>query len=136
MDTEGYSGSDIAVVVREALMEPIRKCQEAKQFIKDSSGYYHPCVEFPNCPICPMLLYKSVNNPDIRNDVFLPGQKCVCTSCHAERMTLYDVQPDLLVVPKIDFDDFKKALTKAHSSVGTDELERFVSWTQEFGQEG
>eukprot|EP00939_MAST-03C_sp_MAST-3C-sp1_P003476 g3476.t1 len=30
--TEGFSGSDINVVVREALMQPVRKCQSAKYF--------------------------------------------------------------------------------------------------------
>lgn len=39
---EGYSGSDVAVVVREALMEPLRKCQSAKQFLLVSS--FSACV--------------------------------------------------------------------------------------------
>jgi hypothetical protein len=39
-------------------------------------------------------------------------------------------------VPVVTFSDFERALTRAHSSVGTDELQRFVEWTAEFGQEG
>ena len=51
-------------------------------------------------------------------------------------MVLYDVPPERLLVPLITYDDFLKALNKAHSSVGADELLKFVSWTKEFGQEG
>ena len=43
---------------------------------------------------------------------------------------------DKLAVPLVSYNDFERALHKAHSSVGTDELERFVQWTEEFGQEG
>jgi hypothetical protein len=49
-------------------------------------------------------------------------------------MTLYDVPGEKLLVPVIGMQDFQKALKKAHSSVGTDELEKFVTWTEEFGQ--
>jgi vacuolar protein-sorting-associated protein 4 len=48
--TEGYSGSDISVVVREALMEPLRKCQIAKQFLRTETGMLKPCDTYPNCP--------------------------------------------------------------------------------------
>jgi vacuolar protein-sorting-associated protein 4 len=51
-------------------------------------------------------------------------------------MGLYDVPNAQLLVPVVTYSDFSKALTKAHSSVATEELDRFQQWTAEFGQEG
>jgi len=129
---EGYSGSDVAVVVREALMEPVRKCQMAKQFMRDMQGNYTPCLEYPNCPRCPMEL--NIAWPGV--DSAPPGAKTTCNFCKAERLTLYDVASDKLVVPVIIYADFVKAMKRTHSSVGADELQRFIDWTSEFGQEG
>jgi vacuolar protein-sorting-associated protein 4 len=130
---EGYSGSDIKVLVQEALMEPLRKCQVAKQFWRDPQGMYHPCEVYPNCPYCPMTLHQPVKN----EHCIPPGTKnVVCSSCGAERMSLYDVPGDNLAVPLVSYNDFSRALKKAHSSVGVDELARFEQWTVEFGQDG
>lgn len=140
--SEGYSGSDIAVVVREALMEPLRKCQTAKQFLKDEEGKFHPCEEYPNCPRCPMQLSSSyvsqITNQKEGTGAATAGNSTAvqCPHCHAIRMSLYDVESDKLVVPVVTYKDFQKAMTRAHSSVGADELSKFVAWTEEFGQEG
>ena len=40
--TEGYSGHDVAVVVKDALMQPIRKIQSATHF-KQVGTQYQPC---------------------------------------------------------------------------------------------
>ncbi len=40
--TEGYSGSDISIIVKDALMEPIRKCQTAKKFKQTPDGLFVP----------------------------------------------------------------------------------------------
>lgn len=45
---EGYSGSDIAVVVNEALMMPVRKCQHGKRFKKTADGGWTPT--YPSDP--------------------------------------------------------------------------------------
>ncbi len=133
-NSEKYSGSDIAVVVREALMEPLRKCQAAKQFLTDTEGYLHPCEDYPNCMNCPMQLNESYVG--MRGTEGGGKDGSVCSQCGATRMTLYTMDPERLRVPHISYKDFQKALNKAHSSVGEDELERFVTWTAEFGQEG
>mmetsp|Transcript_3468 Transcript_3468/g.4647 ORF Transcript_3468/g.4647 Transcript_3468/m.4647 type:complete len:385 (-) Transcript_3468:59-1213(-) len=60
--SDGFSGSDVAVVVREALMLPLRECQKAKFFRKDNEGFYVPVKEYPACPYCPMKLHGSCPN--------------------------------------------------------------------------
>lgn len=46
--TENYSGSDISTLVKDALMEPIRKCQTAKKFAITPDGFYVPT--YPSDP--------------------------------------------------------------------------------------
>lgn len=129
---EGYSGSDISVVVREAIMEPLRKCQQAKQFLllNDENQSFTPCENYPNCPYCPMKLLTTTIQSAAQS------AQTQCQHCGAIRMSLYDIDTSRLKVPVVIFSDFDKALQKAHSSVATEELDRFIKWTEEFGQEG
>lgn len=46
--SEGYSGSDCAIVVNEALMMPVRKCQTGRHFKKTADGGWIPT--FPSDP--------------------------------------------------------------------------------------
>lgn len=124
---EGFSGSDISIVVREALMEPLRKCQAAKQFVPTKKGTLLPCEDYPNCPHCPIAL--STSDPATYNRV-------PCKRCGAIRIALYDIPTEKLQVPPVTYADFEKALNRSRSSVASSELERFVKWTEEFGQEG
>ena len=41
--TETYSGSDLSILVRDAVYEPVRRLQQAKKFKKLPSGKYTPC---------------------------------------------------------------------------------------------
>lgn len=123
--TEGFSGSDVAQVVREALMEPLRICRTAKFWRKGTDGKYMPLLEDPPCPHC---------TPDLSSR---PAPKRVpCRSCGAERLGLYDLESDELKVPDVTADDFRRVLEHCTSSVAPEELERFVKWTEEFGEEG
>ena len=124
---EGYSGSDISIAVREALMEPLRKCQAAKQFVPTKNGMLLPCEEYPNCPYCPVAL--STSDPATYD-------KVPCKRCGAIRIKLYDIPTEKLQVPPVTHADFEKALNRSRGSVASSELERFVKWTEEFGQEG
>ncbi|CAE7281442.1 VPS4 [Symbiodinium microadriaticum] len=92
-NSEGYSGSDISVVVREALMEPLRKCQVAKQYYQNERGMLLPCEEYPNCPHCPMVLS---DTPSCGSDGRGAGMQC--QQCGAIRMTLYDISTEQLEV--------------------------------------
>eukprot|EP00542_Grammatophora_oceanica_P011832 CAMPEP_0194047258 /NCGR_PEP_ID=MMETSP0009_2-20130614/23689_1 /TAXON_ID=210454 /ORGANISM="Grammatophora oceanica, Strain CCMP 410" /LENGTH=445 /DNA_ID=CAMNT_0038692815 /DNA_START=81 /DNA_END=1418 /DNA_ORIENTATION=+ len=123
--TKGASGSDIKVLVKEALMEPLRRCQQAKQFVLDTDGMYIPCKKYPNCAYCP---------PKLSGDA--ANKQYSCNYCGAIRMNLWDIQPDKLKAPPVEYKDFEKALSHSFSSVSPEELKRFVKWTKQFGQDG
>jgi len=123
--TEGASGSDIKVLVKEALMQPLRRCQQAKQFNIDEDGYYQPCIKYPNCGQCP---------PKLSSDK--PGKDYTCPNCGAVRMSLWDVPSEKLKAPMVVRTDFEKVMKHSVSTVSPEELERFTDWTKQFGQDG
>jgi len=123
--TEGSSGADIKILVKEALMQPLRRCQKAKQFYIDEEGFYKPCVRYPNCSACP---------PKLSSDP--PGTNYTCSRCGAMRMSLWDVPTEKLKAPEVLYSDFQTVMRSSVTSVSPEELERFKEWTKLFGQDG
>lgn len=122
--TTGASGSDIKVLVKEALMQPLRTCQKAQQFIPQDE-FLVPCENYPNCPRCPLKLSTDKK-----------GKDYTCPYCGAVRMQLWDCPPEKLKAPDLGVSDFQKVLKHSFSSVSPDELKVFDDWTKQFGQEG
>ncbi|CDJ58542.1 vacuolar sorting ATPase Vps4, putative [Eimeria maxima] len=88
-ELEGFSGSDISVLVRDALFEPIRRCRTAtafKQVVIDGRAFYVPC------------------HPD----------DCDPTT---RKMTLMSVPADRLLPPEVTMDDFHSAMRNTRPSV-------------------
>jgi len=122
--TDGASGSDIKVLVKEALMQPLRKCQKAQQFLP-VGDFLVPCANFPNCEYCP---------PKLSTDK--AGKDYTCSKCGAIRMQLWDIPPQKLKAPDVTLEDFQMVLKHSFSSVSPEELKEYSTWTSQFGQEG
>jgi len=123
--TEGSSGADIKILVKEALMQPLRRCQKAKQFYINDDGWYTPCEKYPACSTCP---------PKLSSDP--PGKDYSCEDCGAMRMSLWDVPTEKLHAPNVLYSDFQTVMKGSVTSVSPEELERFKEWTKLFGQDG
>ncbi|KAH7116603.1 P-loop containing nucleoside triphosphate hydrolase protein [Dactylonectria estremocensis] len=104
--TEGYSGSDIANLVQDALMMPVKKVHSATHFrkVRDHEGeWYMPCSPDSNGAI-PMKWSQ------------IPGRQ--------------------LKEPPLSSQDLNDALEKAKPSVGGEETRRCIEWTRDYGMEG
>lgn len=104
--TDGYSGHDIAVVVRDALMQPIRKIQQATHFKRvdvDGVQKLTPCS---------------------------PGD------AGAEEMSWLNIGTDELKEPELTIKDFVKAVKNNRPTVNAQDIENHVKFTNDFGQEG
>ncbi len=109
--TEGFTGSDIAVMVKDVLFEPIRKTQDATYFRKvineKGEEVYEPC---------------SPGSPD--------GFPATLDSLASEGLS------EKIYPPRINRLDFERALVRARPTVSKEDLVIHEKFTKEFGEEG
>lgn len=105
--TDGYSGSDIAVAVKDALMQPVRVIQGATHFknVSEDSDkiLYTPCS---------------------------PGDS------GAIEMSWVEIEADELKEPDLTIKDFLKAIKTTRPTVNEEDLHKQEQFTSDFGQEG
>ncbi|KAG0299434.1 Vacuolar protein sorting-associated protein 4 [Linnemannia gamsii] len=111
--TEGYSGSDIAIAVRDALMMPIRKVQASTHF-------------------------KWVDAPSRADPSRMTKHLTPCSPGDPEalEMSWEDVEGDQLLEPSLGMTDFLKAVKSVRPTVSADDVTEHTKFTLEFGSEG
>eukprot|EP00245_Coleochaete_scutata_P017285 TRINITY_DN8411_c0_g1_i1.p1 TRINITY_DN8411_c0_g1~~TRINITY_DN8411_c0_g1_i1.p1 ORF type:complete len:440 (+),score=105.66 TRINITY_DN8411_c0_g1_i1:108-1427(+) len=113
--SEGFSGSDVAVCVKDVLFEPVRRTQEAMYFrktIEAGQEAYTPCRPPPPGVRDPSLVQATMQ--DLANQ----GKAA------------------FIIPPKISKADFDKVLARQHPTVSKSDLEVHERFTKEFGEEG
>ncbi|KAI4164986.1 MAG: hypothetical protein LQ342_001262 [Letrouitia transgressa] len=109
--SEGYSGSDIAIAVQDALMQPVRKIQTATH-------------------------YKKVNVDGEEGEVSEKLTPCSPGDKGAIEMNWTEVDSDMLLEPPLMLKDFVKAVKGARPTVSAQDIQKSAEWTAEFGSEG
>ncbi|GMN66101.1 hypothetical protein TIFTF001_035185 [Ficus carica] len=105
--TEGFSGSDISVCVKDVLFEPVRKTRDAKFFRKRSNGMWVPC------------------KPTKRGAVEITLQELDAQGLGSK-----------ILPPPIKRADFEKVLSRQKPTVSKADLEVQERFTKEFGEDG
>ncbi|KAI0317907.1 AAA-domain-containing protein [Amylostereum chailletii] len=107
--SDGYSGADIAIVVRDALMQPVRKVLSATHFKQVPSETDPSALKWTPC---------SPGDPD------------------AVEKGWSDIESDELQEPPLRFVDFIKSLESVRPTVTADDIRKHDEWTKESGADG
>lgn len=107
-ETDGYSGSDIDSLNRDALYEPVRTIMHSKYF-------------------------KKLIDPKTNEDYFVP---CSMADEKAEKKNVMDLPEGKIRPAVLRLIDFMHVLPNSTCSVSEEDIARHTRWTEEFGIEG
>lgn len=133
--TEGYSGSDIATCVADALLEPVREL-EGTQFWRVGGQRFTPCaasdpraVRFSLGDLPPHQVVDNIHQ--VCCAVFVLPDSSMTMPPSSTSTSLPQVCPREVCVG-----DFLSALERSCKTVGPEEVARYDEFTQKFGQLG
>jgi len=112
--SDGYSGADVSLVVRDALMQPVRRVQNATHF-------------------------KMVSGPDPQNpqttvyDLWTP---CSAGDPKGQEKAWMDIPGDKLYEGPVDFSMMLRSLNSQKKTVNEEDLEKLSKFASDFGQDG
>lgn len=106
-----YSAADISVVVRDALMQPIRKFISATHFK-------------------PVLVGVSEDTDLVKWTPCTPGE----VESDAVEKSWVDLRANELLEPTLKLDDLVKSLETVRPTVSTSDIQRHEEWTKAFGR--
>ncbi|XP_043351389.1 vacuolar protein sorting-associated protein 4A isoform X1 [Dermochelys coriacea] len=148
--TDGYSGADISVIVRDALMQPVRKVQSATHFKKSPRPVSEDPWQRPPWVVGESALASALSvhllsgmlqvqglsrtNPSITVDDLLTP--CSPGDPEAIEMTWMEVPSDKLLEPVICMSDMLRSLATTRPTVNAEDLLKVKKFSEDFGQEG
>ena len=108
--TEGYSNADIALIVQDALMAPVRKALKTSYFKK--------------------VKYKD-NVTGVIHEGWTP---CNMFTWGAVSTSMFNLESEELILPPVSMTDFEEALLKRKKTVLDEEISRYLEFTNKFGE--
>lgn len=121
--TEGYSGSDIAVLVRDALMQPVRKVLGATHFKQITAPAKPKAGEEQNPADAEVTEMRQYWTP------------CSPGDAGATEKSWEDIDADSLLEPPLVLKDFIRAIDMVKPTVAQADIAQHLKWTSDSGVE-
>ena len=112
--TEGYSGADLATLIRDALMRPIREFEQATEFVQ----------------------IRGVDLKGVERDGLWAAATGFKLFKQTRKCKWEDLPKNDLARPIARFEHFKDSLKRMKPSVDRTYLRRYEQWTREMGESG
>ncbi|XP_061195785.1 vacuolar protein sorting-associated protein 4A-like [Saccostrea echinata] len=108
--THGFTGADIVVLVRDALLQPVRLIQRATHYVR--------------------VQETTANDRQVTEEKWAP---CSSETPGAIAMTWSDLKEDQISLPKLKMDDLLKSLSTTHPSSDDEYHGAIAKFTKDYG---